>query len=183
LIYRLNFEIDAYPSLAPAKPSDRERLRTVSRGERQPGDAWDPPWVVTVAAMTQSTERPDFTSCIGLPAASTRALDALGPVIGDAAEALPLVGEGSDYWVLDVHAIADIMDVDRSEAHFLAPDRIDMIYRLAVREGAEVPPIFKLPQWRAGEVLVTDDFLGRVAEASLTGVVPRAIGEDHRDGQ
>lgn len=91
-------------------------------------------------------------------------------------ELLPLSSEDGTYWAYNCLTVVDAMDAQRSTADYRAPDRI-VVLRQFVPRYVELAPIFKLPQWLRGSVLVTEQFVELVLRHGLTGLDLRPFTE------
>jgi hypothetical protein len=110
----------------------------------------------------------------GCVALSTRGVEATRDLLEGCGELLALDCLDCDYWAFNVLAFADVLDTERSDVEWLAPDRLLLIRRFAAKPPlpANLPPIFKLPQGRPSPIINTQQFLDRAIDARLTGLDP-----------
>ena len=143
-------------------------------------DLWAKPAVHHRPPPDRGAGPADFMSLFGtMPIVSARAATCLGSLLDDAGELLPLEDDGAGYFALNVLEVVDLLDEARSEGRWFAPGRLMDLRRLVARDDwhGRTPPVFKLPQWRKGAVLVTGEFLARVRASGLNGLAPRPLGE------
>jgi hypothetical protein len=106
------------------------------------------------------------------PVFSKRSLKVLDPLIGDSIEALPLVGVGDDFSVINVKVI-DCLDHQRSRyVRFENSERIMYIEHYAFKESRlENKHIFRIPEVILSAVFVSDAFKALVEENDLQGLI------------
>jgi hypothetical protein len=115
----------------------------------------------------------DFPS-IGLtiPTFSRRAVDALGDMLKEAGELLPLKTDVGEYYAFNCRAFAprECLDLERSEINWgLDYKYISSVRRYEFEESMiEGLPVFRLPLHES-EVAVTEGFVERAIEAGLHG--------------
>jgi len=119
----------------------------------------------------------DFPKVGGMPVFSKRAVDSLRTILTDNGEVLPLLFEGKAdiYFAFNPLRLVDALDEDRSRLRRISTGQVTAI------EAYEFHPsrlngetFFKIPQQR-GRLYVTDGFLQRVVEASLTGFLFKPV--------
>lgn len=141
---------------------------------------WPEPRVLlSEAAVRSARPLPDFASVFGaVPVLSEAAVRALWPKLDGAGELLPLRGGPAPYWALNVTAVFDVMDEARSTGDWFGPGRLMDLRELVRKDDASSSAptaIFKLPQWRKGRALLTDEFMSIAEKQGLTGLVQRAL--------
>ncbi|MCP9492038.1 MAG: hypothetical protein MSC31_19505 [Solirubrobacteraceae bacterium MAG38_C4-C5] len=140
---------------------------------------WPAPRIrLSEAAARSGAPLPDFASIFGaVPVLSQAALNALRPKLDDVGELLPLGCAAAEYWALNVTSVVDLMDEARSLGDWFGPGRLMNLRQLMQKDGASaaLPLSFKLPQWRKGRALLTDEFMNIVEAHGLTGLTARAI--------
>lgn len=140
---------------------------------------WPSPRIRLSEGATRSgAPLPDFASVFGaVPLLSAAAVEALRPQIDDAGELLPLFGAPEPYWALNVTSVVDLMNETCSSGDWFGPGRLMNLRQLVLKQGFSpaLPLGFKLPQWRKGRVLLTDEFMKIVEAHELSGLAARAI--------
>lgn len=179
-IYEFVVDPDSYAHLETDKPEDLDMFIGGFRAEPMAA-GWRPPGV-RIAAEAEAEDKPhaDFAGLFGaVPVLSRRAVDLLSALWEAHGELLQLRSGGPPYWAFNVLTVCDIVDEDETEADWFEPGRMAVLQHLVVRhdEVLDLPPIFKLEQWRDGQALVTDPFLDLVAEYGLVGLTPKRVGE------
>jgi hypothetical protein len=180
-IYGWQVDPEKFTILGVYDEEDLDRLIDGFEGEPMAAD-WDPPAVRWRAGDEGRFGDPDFTTVNlmgGIPVLSGRARAALEGLIGDAGEWLPLASEDGDYFALNVLALCDVLDEERSDIRWLGPGRIETLRQFVARDPLPCAPrpIFKLPQALRGRPLVTQEFVDAVLEHGLTGFEGRPYGE------
>lgn len=134
------------------------------------GPGWTPPPV-----NVRSARRPlaDFLHWyLGAPVVSDRGRQALGGLVGDTVEFLPLVElKGRQYFAMNVLQLVDCLDLERSLIMYSSSDseRVLHISSYVFRLDRVREPLFKVPQYPA-DVFATDPVLKLVQEEGLRGV-------------
>jgi len=133
--------------------------------------AWQPPEIDARGGGCKAI--PDFLSwMLSAPVVSSKARQALEPLIAPHAEFLPLPQvRGSDLWAANVITLVDCLDEGRSRILYSRdePCRIVNVATFAFKDDC-VPdiPIFKLASYPV-DVFVTRSFVEQVRTAGLTG--------------
>ena len=110
----------------------------------------------------------DFPWFAGVPAYSTRAVDALRPLLELHGKVVPLRGAGDAFCALDVRVRLNALDFDQSGVQRFRSGGIMLIESYAFRpEAIEGWAIFVDRGWN--EVFVTQDYVDAVADAGLAG--------------
>lgn len=178
-IYEFVVDSDSYANLEVV---DEEALDAFIDGfetESMAADWPEPEIRVSATARNAGLPLPDFASLFGaVPVVSHRVADVFGRALAAQGELLPLRGETTEYCALNVTATVDLMDEDRSVGDWFGPGRLMTLKELVPnrRTCDRLPPIFKLPQWRKGSALVTQDFVDNARKHQLSGLAPRAVG-------
>ncbi len=117
----------------------------------------------------------------GVPALSARAVAALGPLLADVGELLPLNLAPHSYYALNVTHVIDALDEQRSEVvRFSSSGRIMTVNSFVFRKPAvAVQTVFKDIRLVRSAVFVADAFVEAVAQAGLTGFVFKRIWSDY----
>lgn len=141
------------------------RVRLLTEDERgQPFEESDFPWLGSHALVLRK-----------------RAVDALGSVLADVGELLPLACDDAELWVLNVCRVVDALDEGRSQLVRFGTGRIMKVERHIFRpESVEGQLVFKIPQLLRGSVFMTDDFIHVVT--GLRGLGFELVWED-REGR
>lgn len=96
------------------------------------------------------------------------AVDALGPVLADHGQLLPLRGE--EVWLFNATTVLDALDRERSRiAYFDNGEILDIERHVFRAEKIGAAELFKLPM-RASAVYVAGSFVEKVRNAGLGGV-------------
>jgi hypothetical protein len=108
-----------------------------------------------------------------------RAVQAVGSVLEDYGELLPLDCAQADLSVLNVCRVVDALDEERSELVRFGTGRIMKIKRAAFREEALAEAhIFKLPQMLRGSIYLTENIVQQIRHAQLQGIDFRIVSDD-----
>lgn len=97
------------------------------------------------------------------------AVAALGGVLDQHGELLPLDCPDAELWLFNTMTVVDALDEDDSELVRFDDGTILAVERYAFRPEA-VAPIFKVPQLLRGPLFVSDEFASTLADAGLTGL-------------
>ena len=111
---------------------------------------------------------------------SKRAREALGPLLGEVCEVLPIEDNSVNlYSIIHVMETIDCLDTTRSEfTRNKTTSRINHIYKYAIRlEMVEGKHIFKLPAESGGNLLVDDAFREVVESNGLSGLLFKPLGK------
>lgn len=116
---------------------------------------------------------PDFLSWkLSAPVLSMRAVEALRPIVGTAAEFLPLIEiRNVPFFVMNVTLLVDCLDIERSDVTFRSdqPDRVLNVFRhVFLPERLPGSPIFKVVT-DPGLVFVSRPFVEVVIAHRLSG--------------
>jgi len=166
-VWRLGPGLDEFAALVPDDENDFDRLEPLDGSPM--AAAWEP--LAVHWSTAGGLPVPDYTS-LEAPVFTQRALDALGDLVGGAAEALALdVAGGPPARLLNVTRLSDALDEDASEIKRFPDVRfmraVTPVFDPARLEGHT---IFKLRQSPRGEVFVTGAVAERLREAGLEGV-------------
>ena len=109
---------------------------------------------------------PDFTefALSPIPTFSDRAIDILGEFLSEHGEFTPTIqmDEPMEYKAFNCTTIFDCLDEDRSELKRFSDGPIMSVTKYVLQSSVEkLPPIFKMPQLRMGNVYVNQDFVKR----------------------
>ena len=157
----------------PVDEHDFERFRELDGTER--ARTWRPVKVRLLredegAGPFEASDTPWMTDSVLILRA--RALVALGPLLRQAGELLPLECDEVDLWALNVLSVIDALDEDNSKLVRFSSGRImqvdDWHFDRASLEGASA--VFKVAQLPRGPLLFTQSLVDAVEEAGLRGV-------------
>jgi hypothetical protein len=113
----------------------------------------------------------DFSEYHGVLALSARAREALLPMIGDAAELLPLQCEEGDFYLLNVLQVLDCLDRERSDITYWDDGSIRSVRRFAFQASClDDKHIFKLPLHNYSRIYVSQLFKDSVEQQALKGL-------------
>lgn len=169
-VYILDFDANHWGRLLEVHELDRQRFRRTFDGSSLAG-SWKP-MEVYWDTDRGTRERCDFSTLIGVPVFSERAVEALGDLLEGRGELLALeVAEGDRQFLFNVTRLSDALDEQRSEIDYFDDGTVLAIdhYEFAPERLAG-ETIFKLAADPLGYEYVTDGFRDRVQEA-LTGFV------------
>jgi hypothetical protein len=145
------------------------------------GKRWVPPRIVIDRDDYHGRRltKTDFPASITAPSLSRRAADGLRELLATCGELLPTVCDEGEYFLVNVTAVCDILDEQRSRIHRVAGRVLD-IHRHVFKANAALEPgtvMFKLPCRPSGRaVYVTDAFVDRVRELGLVGLQVDLVG-------
>jgi hypothetical protein len=97
------------------------------------------------------------------------AVAALGGLLEQHGELLPLACPDADLWLFNTLTVVDALDEDHSELVKFDDGSVLAVERYAFRAEA-VAPVFKVPQLLRGPLFVSDDFASASTAAGLTGL-------------
>ena len=171
-VWRLPPGNDAFAALTLVDVNERDLLPPFDG--TPVGDGWRP-----LAALWDAEDGlpiPDIGS-LHAPALTERARDALGDLLRDRAELLPLsVEDGPDASLVNVTHVSDALDEERSEIKRFSNGRFMRALRYAFDPDALAGhTFFKLAQRPAAGVYVTGAVVARIHEAGLTGADMRQV--------
>ncbi len=135
--------------------------------------SWRP---IAVVSEPRPKKAGDFPSLFGyMPVFSQRAWDGLRPLISTAVEALPIKHpSGEPYFAINVVAVVDALDLKKSKVVRYPTGQV-----MAIEEYVFMPKklaghhLFKIPESKGREVLLSEEFRQRVAELKLKGLLCR----------
>ncbi|MEQ1831091.1 MAG: hypothetical protein ABL921_34405 [Pirellula sp.] len=182
----LLFETNSKAKLGGSDPWDDFEPQKLPSGEwtiRELANSWID--VETVKGPVRSFN--DYP-CVNLdiPAFSARAAKALGPLLKNNGELLPLQHKNGRYFAFNLRNVSDVLRPPTTE---FQRDSTNMIVRIVwydfYKSKIKDLTIFRTPQYPF-EILVTDTFKKRVEECGLNGfnfikVWPLPKGVDWRD--
>jgi hypothetical protein len=174
--YRYVADCDDYMDFHPPV-SEYERLKEQLLAGKRIGRRWKPPKVTVTRRPSEETpqrakQRPDLAMMAVAPVFSPRAWEALGPLLGDAVEALPFHCLLGEYFLINVLEVVDALDVGKSDAAFRLDGNVMMIYAYAFRpEALRDKHLFRLPETRWIEMIVSEEFKAAAKAAKLEGLI------------
>jgi hypothetical protein len=166
-VFRLAANGDDYRWLTAVNETDFIRLGQVHDGL---GDLVGAP-VSVKWVSDENGDKPtsDFPTFGAIPVFSQRAVDALGELLVQHGELLPLQIEGEQLYAYSVTRELAALDEEKSDLlRFPSGWIMDVEEYVFFPERIDKYPIFKLPNLRA-EVFVTDSFVSHVRQSRLTG--------------
>jgi Immunity protein family (Imm11) len=173
-VFMVSLDYDHYDSVYPWPPPDRPLEQLLNGNSRI--KTWEP---VGFGREGEGPALPlgDMTTFSGTCLIVSGVGQAvLGPLAAGRGEWLPVLGLPDAYRLLNILDLRPVLDEERSSIFRLAPDRIVDISRLMIhRERVGDATIFKLSEFPAGPILVTETVHDRVLEAGLTGFEFRQV--------
>jgi hypothetical protein len=176
-VYQLAADADRYRPLTVVHEHDFQKLSAL---HDQPIPLRWVPVQVEWLDERDSLRKPiaDFPSFGGVLVFRQTALDALEDLLESNGVILPLQMSGESVFAYKVTCEVDALDEDRCDLTRFSTGRIMGVQRFAFFPGSiDGVPIFKVPQLRS-QVFVTDAFVERVREWSLTGFVLNQVWSD-----
>lgn len=125
----------------------------------------------------------DYPRIGGMPVFSKKAVDCLSDVLLENGEILPLLFEGKEgiYFAFNQLRDIDALDEARSDLARFEDGRIMRVIKYVFRPSKLAgETLFKIPQEK-GRLYVTDTFVDRVKDCSLTGFSYRLIWSDYNE--
>ncbi|HYG36923.1 MAG TPA: DUF1629 domain-containing protein [Clostridia bacterium] len=119
----------------------------------------------------------DFPALLAIiPVVSTKAKDTLSKLMGESVEFLPVHVCGRPYFALNVLSVVDALDKPKCTFRRYSNGLIAEVTNYAFKpEALRGIHIFKLPETKFGEVLVSDQFIEAVTGANLIGLRPLLV--------
>ena len=168
-IYRYIADSDKYECISVAR--EHRRLLEAFCDGKSLTDTWKP---IPVQVDSSVGGPGDFPSLdCHAPVFSERAWLALEPLVGNSAEALPLIyPRDRHYFVINVLDLVNCLDDARSEIVRYSDGGISHVraYTFAVVRTAN-KHFFKIPETSGPEVLVSDRFISAVESNGLKGLI------------
>ncbi len=173
-VFELRPDLERYTLLGMVDPEDT-RVGQLFDG-RALASQWRPYEVSPIVEGDDVEEVGDFTKVGIIPVFSQDAVTLLGDMLRQNGELLPLVSREKAYLAYNVTTFVDALDVKRTQAEWLTPDRLLAVDRYVFIPGKLAGQVvFKIPQLRRGPVFVTGEFVERVLLTTLRGFEPRLI--------
>lgn len=167
LFYRYKADPNEYACVA-FKGVERP-LRQMFNSEKPLAPTWNPIELELDNSQGPIGDFPALTATI--PVLSERALAALARVIGVAAEALPVKVGSHLFYALHVTEMVDALNENASQCWRFSDGTIGEVERYCFkRERMRGKHIFRLPQTRFGEILLSEEFRHEVLNAKLKGL-------------
>jgi hypothetical protein len=162
---------EGYEWVLPVNEADHEVFRGLDGTPRRVG--WEPVHMQRVTTTRTGARRAESD----LPFLSShllvlrdKAFAALGDVLADYGELLPLSCPDTELWVFNALRFVDALDEDGSTLRRFSSGRIADIQRYAFHpERVAGVEIFRLPQTPRGPLCVSGEFVERVRAAELRG--------------
>ena len=169
-IYELQADVKNYRWLTMVDDGDFQVISEVKGSIL--GDNWSP-LAVTILEEEDHEGRvlSDFPYFGGIPTFSKTAVDALEDLLMPNGELLPLASASGEFYLYNVTRFSNRLDEGLSKIErFATSGRVKRITSYAFHAAvAEEAPIFKVVQMPLGSVFVTDTFVERVRQSSLSG--------------
>ena len=168
-IYRYIADSNKYECISVAR--DQRGLLEAFCDCKSLADWWKP---IPVQVDSSVCGPGDFPSLdCHAPVFSERAWVALSPLIGHAAQALPLIyPDDQVYFVLNVLELVDCLDQSESVIDRYSDGRISHVEKYVfIFERLKGKDFFKIPETAGLEVLVSDRFIGAVESNGLKGLI------------
>jgi hypothetical protein len=161
-----------YERCHPVDPADFERITALVNGEPR-RQTWTPIAMQFFRDKNARHRRESDSPWLGPHALifRPRAIEALGPLLDQYGELLPLLCRGAEVWMYNPIRVLDALDEQASAVARFSSGRIMVVDRYVFRpDVVRDVAIFKLPNLRAGPALVGDEFVERWEAAGLTGL-------------
>jgi hypothetical protein len=173
-VYELRPDWDHFDDLAFVNSDDNELFERFSGHPIAKG--WIPRRVTAADTDDELARFGDFALLGTIPVFSKAAVEALGPVLTEVGELLPLIHATVDFYALNVTHLVDALDESASTLSRLPSGKIVMIdrYVFAPKRVAK-EAIFKIPQRTVGPVFATSLFADVAARSGLRGIALRKV--------
>jgi hypothetical protein len=148
---------------------DELPFRKMFNSEKPLAPKWKPIELEVDSSQGPIGDFPALTATI--PVLSEKALSILAPIIGEAAEALPVKVSAQLFYALHVTETVDALNENASQCSRFSDGPIRKVERYCFkRERMRDKHIFRLPQTRFGEILFSEKFKHEVLNANLKGL-------------
>jgi hypothetical protein len=165
--YLLNADPDKFDALVLVKDQDWDLFNQFDG--RRLAETWTP---VAVEILKQKRRGDLLYLTSRVPVFRPRTWRVLEPLIGPFVEALPVKTTDETFFAINVLAVLDCLDLERSEVLRFPSGGIMYIQRHAFKEGSlDNVPIFKVRGAELKEVLVSSEFKRVVEQNRLRGLV------------
>lgn len=173
MIYRLAPDVEKYDAVVLINERD---VRAYNQFDGRPlADAWRSPAV----ALDPGGNPADFMSFLpGSFVVSDKARVALRSILGRAAELLPLDCAEGPFFAVNVLETADCLDRSRSIIDWLPSGAVAGVESYEFKQDCIGDrTIFRLPETRQAEILLSDKFKSAVIDSGLTGLLFEPVGK------
>lgn len=140
---------------------------------------WHPPAIEPIDDATGG-DLPwsDFPCFGGVPLLARKAQEVLRATLKGHGEVLPTCGMDGQFSILNVTAVADVLDEAGSElTRFESSGHVMSVVRYSFDATKyDGQPIFKIPQLVQSNIFVSDEFVRAVGDARLTGFEFEQVG-------
>ena len=170
-VYELCFNHEKYKTLMPVDDDFWLSSAELFNGRRILSTSWQCIQLESVPSIRELLLG-DFTdfSVFYIPVMSQEAKDAVESTINQCAEFLMAKFESKNFFLLNVHKLIDVLDLNKSKVKRLASSgKIIEIEKAVFLNKDTLPPIFKLTNMPLGKVYVTDEFKHMVELSILSG--------------
>lgn len=167
-IWKLHFEVDEFDNLIPVKKFTADQI--LSFDGRKMKDNWKPLLVKRAEPEKELklSDAPGFT----IPVFSKKALEVLRPLIQNSIEELELQFSEAEYYGINVIAVLNVLDYDKSEyIKFSDGNRIMVIEKYVFKKCDALVNnnIFKIVDEPGRKAFVSDCFKQAVEDNKLSG--------------
>lgn len=174
-VYEL-VDADRFQTIGLKDRADRERFYCVFGQGRRSNGNWTPPEMELLGSK-EGLAVGDFPGSPYAPIFSERAVAALGDLLNDAGELLPVICGPSRYYAFNVLAIVDAVDEEKSEVFRVSSGKVVRIEKYAFHPHRVANlTLFNVPQLTSANYLfATDRCRSRAMEAKLLGMEFRTV--------
>jgi len=165
-IWQLDFDVENYEGF---QIIDEDWSVVEQFDGRSLANTWNP--IELKLIEEEPRLRSDAPYFVGVPVFSARAVELLEPLIHDCAEILPMKFAREDYFIINVTAILDCINMEQAEVVRFRSGRIMKFNKYAfIPEAIAGRNIFKLIEMPKQTIFVSDTFREKVLGAGeLTG--------------
>ena len=168
---------EGYEWVFPRRKSDRVAMDALDGAPRLP--TWHPvpvelPRMFNDGVVRKPADLPwcnSETIVLG-----ERAMSALGPLLSEAGELLPLQADDRNLWIFNALTVVDALDLERSEVVRFSSGRImDIVRYVFFAEKVRELTAFKLPQEHSGSLYVGERVVEAAAREGLRGTIFKRV--------
>ncbi|MFL5612996.1 MAG: imm11 family protein [Gemmatimonadaceae bacterium] len=172
-IFELKTDPNRYCDFALSKPEADGWINTAFDG-RPLANNWTPVQMQVADQDDSCAELADYALLGTVPVFSAAAVDVLLDLLRPNGELLPLRYPRKEYMAYNVTRVTDALDEQQSSVIRFTTGRVMSITKYVFNEEALInAPIFKITQLPLAYVFVSDVFVKRIQESSLTGFIFR----------
>ena len=173
-IFKLNFDVDNFEILEVCEPVDIEFYRMFDGTSLKSG------WKKLKVRRMEPEKQLELGDAPGFvtPIFNEKALKILSPLIDDQVEYLPLDLDGIEYYAVNVLAVVDAVDYEKSKIVKFSSGRIMCFEEYSfIRDKIQGINIFKIPDEREGDAFVSETFKNAVEDNQLRGFKLECVWE------